>query len=318
MMKGQQELGVKGGYSLRVFKEDGAEVKEKYIPFVQNVVTNFGIVHEVFDRLLDGRVKVIVGTGTNSITQTSTGLGSRLLGTDSTNESATSLTHADNGNGTVTSTGVFNRSFAIGDFNGESISEVGLEEGFSSDFVAGQLIKDSGGSPTTITILSDEQLIVEYVIEVTSWFTRQELATLNVTVNGVTTTARLKINPYLRDSNLANNSVDTIISDPDIRDVTFFDSTAAGIFDVGNTGSGSMTVSSGVATMAFSHTFSPSLFNSTDIKYVAIGQGWTGADVTDPFQGRHAFVLVFDTPIEKTSSQAMTIDFSVDITATQA
>ena len=322
-MKGQQQLGVKGGYSLRVFKEDGAEVKEKHIPFVQNAVTNDGIEAQIIgssNNLFGNLARAVVGTGTNLISQTSTGLGSRFKASSDSMRPAFSddLTHTDNGDGTVTSQGTFKISFAIGDFSGDSFSEVGLEDRNGSNLWAGQLIKDQNGDPTTITILNDEQLVVEYVIEVTSWFTRQELDNISVTVNGVTTTARLFVNPFIRDSSLANGSAQTVTSETNAGNASFFDSTSTNITgDVFFTG-GSWSYSSGVSTLTVSETFSPSSFNSTDIKYFQVGYVFISLDLTSLFaQAAFGFLLEFDTPVEKTSSQAMTIDFSVDLTVTQ-
>ena len=314
-MKGQQELGVKGSYSLRVFKENGSEVNDKYVPFVQNVITDHGIQEQILDTsLFSGRVRGAVGKGTTAISQTSASLNNLFKSTPTTNDGGVA-THTDNGDGTVTSSGIFKRSFSIGDFTGDTISEVGIVDGFGSTLHAGQLIKDSSSNPTTITVLSDEQLVIEYVIEVTSWFTRQELDSFNLTVNGITTTARLFVNPYLRDSNLSNGDVVTIFSGPRPDRIAFGDSTTFELFAIANFGV-SWSVNGNVATLPFNYTASPSDFNTTDLKYIPIGSFDT-LDPTDPFQEDHSFVLIFDTPVEKTSSQAITIDFSVDVTATR-
>ena len=320
-MKGQQELGVKGSYSLRVFKEDGAEVKDKYIPFVQNTVTDIGLESYFLSRsgLFSSDTQVVVGTGTSGIQSTSTSLGN-VFATTASSISGIILprVHTDNGDGTVTSKLDISLGFDIGVFNGDLISEVGIKNDFGSgNLYAGQLIKDQNGNPTTITILSDEQLVVEYTIEVTFWHTRQEVAIMNVTINGVSTTARLKVNPYLRRSNLSNGSDDTIFSEFVTDEFAVYDSTGSLIKGFRGVGTDIVhSVSGNIGTLSFNHTFSPSDFNSTDLKYIGFGQD--SGSVTDPFADREIIIILeFDTPVEKTSSQAMTIDFSVDVTATR-
>ena len=322
-MKGQQQLGIKGGYSLRVFKSDGREVSEKHVPQVNNVVTDMGMQDMIFST--NGAFRsatAVVGTGTMAITETSTVLGS-LLKTSPGNFSpvddgdSSAFTHTNNGDGTVTTQAVYTIGFNIGDFNGDSISEVGLASQNSSTLFAGQLIKDGNGNPTTITILSDEQLVVEYFIELTSWFTRQEVASGSITVNGVTSTYHLYVNPFLRDNTLSNSSDRTIFSKVDQGAYFIEDSTRTRLFQVDQPFAEFFTFDpiSGGFQVNFSKTFSPSSFSSTDIKAVVLGND--SGNSTNPFVQRIGYVLEFDTPIEKTSSQAFTVDFSIDVTATQ-
>ena len=318
-MKGYTKLGVSGSYSLRVFDCYGQEVKEKYIPFVQNTVTNEGLSSFVFNtnNYFFQQTEIAVGTGTNTISKTSTGLGNQIAVTSTTTniENENLLNHTDNGDGTVTTKAVFSLSFDIGTFGGDTISEVGLNNGesFQSGFFAGQLIKDQNGNPTTITILSTEELIVEYVIEVTSWFTAQSVASGTVTVNGVTSNYTLNVNPWLRNSDLSAGSSSTSITRSSGQ-LVFFDSTKNSLFSV-DFSNNVWTISSGVATYSINYTAAPSSFASNDLKYVVIGSSFSSNDPTNIFD--YPFVLEFGTPIEKTSSQAMTIDLSIDITATQ-
>ena len=326
-MKGQQQLGVKGGYSLRVFKDDGREVKDKYIPFVQNIVTDLGLEEEILSNTqFNEKSEVAVGTGTSAITQASTSLISELKRTSGlemqpSQENNGFVSFTDNGDGTITIRGVRNGSFNIGDFNGDSISEVGIIKSFTSGLLAGQLIKDQNGNPTTITILSDEQLVIEYVIEHTSWFTQQSLSTGSITANGVTSNYTFKINPWLRSDSFSDSFISPITTKVDENSMLFYDSVGDVIAPVSISGNSYLfsSISNGAkVTLDFSGTASPSSFSTTDLKYIAFGTTFDRADILDIFESSIGFILEFDTPLEKTSSQAITIDFSVDITAIQS
>lgn len=166
---------IKGYYGIQVYDENGDIVPEKTIEKTNNIITNQGLDRCVNFNTVPFYVASLVfrvGTGTNEIVATDTSLGAditpRTVSQSARTGSGSSYEISNNGDGT--STYLFNRTgaFQIGDFNGDILSEVGVAYSTgANDLVAGQLIKDGGGSPTTITVQSTEQLVINYSFEVT-------------------------------------------------------------------------------------------------------------------------------------------------------
>lgn len=165
----------KGVIGLQVLKADGTEVPEKSREFEQ-VFTDYG-----FKTLYSGASFVTtgganyyglfrvcrVGTGTVERTFTDVGLGSILpenAFADTLLDAICSLEVHGGKNYIKT---VRKYAFALGSIVA-TISEVGIFNGISNNTVmmAGQLIKDIGGTPTTLSLLADEQLIVTYTFYV--------------------------------------------------------------------------------------------------------------------------------------------------------
>jgi len=160
------KLESKGYFGLAVFKEDGTEVIEKRREDTENVVTYSGAYSLFFkdsNHSLVSKMKSQVGTGSTELTRNSSGLTSLLATTLNDSAASRASSEVSNSDGTATHTAVRANAFPLGGVVG-TISEVGLITDVSSDFIAGQLIKDEFGSPTTLTLLSDEQLIVTYTI----------------------------------------------------------------------------------------------------------------------------------------------------------
>lgn len=105
-----------------------------------------------------------VGTGTTAAASTDTALVSRIAGTN-TNVSDTMSSGTYVAGSPPYIEGKRTYRFAVGAATG-NLSEVGVGWATSGSLWSRALIADSGGSPTTITILSDEQLDVVYTLRV--------------------------------------------------------------------------------------------------------------------------------------------------------
>jgi|SRR5690554_1031779 len=156
-----------GSYNLVVLDKEGNRVEEKCVNNNKNVVTYWGanefllVQSNPFKNLYAG-----VGTGVSEITRDATNLGSPAFSRSAAVNGPTRLeAESDNGDGTSTLDLTRAFSFGLGVITG-TISEVGVfASATGENLVAGQLIKDEFGNPTTITLLSDEQLIVTYTLK---------------------------------------------------------------------------------------------------------------------------------------------------------
>lgn len=156
------ETSSKGHFSISK-KNSSGKVLETYR--TDNVVTYEGAFYSLTDARLTLPLYAAVGTGSTEITRSSTSLGNQSGGRSGGEGASRSGNEVDNLDGTSTLTLTRELSFGLGSKVG-TFSEVGL---YSDDrggvLVAGQLIKDEFGDPTTITVLSDEQLSVVYTLE---------------------------------------------------------------------------------------------------------------------------------------------------------
>jgi len=134
---------------------------------VCNVVTYEGAYYSLILSSMFGTLYAEIGASSTERTRSDTALGAPDTGV-SGGASATgrSGNEVDNGNGTSTITLTRVMSFSLGEKVG-TFSEVGVRtsSSLSGTFIAGQLIKDEFGDPTTVTVLSDEQLTVTYTLE---------------------------------------------------------------------------------------------------------------------------------------------------------
>ena len=166
-MKTQKSIniGSLGYYSLDVLDSKGNPVKGKKVERVNNVITFSGAYSQLFEKGTTGPLWSNLGTGTVERVRTDIGLGQESGSRSDFSYADRSGNEVDNLDGTSTLTLTRVYSLGIGAKVG-TFSEVGLFDSSSSGtLVAGQLIKDEFGSPTTITLLSDEQLIITYTLE---------------------------------------------------------------------------------------------------------------------------------------------------------
>ena len=149
------KFGVEGRFRLDALRSDGS-IRE-LAPWQDNLVTNYGI-----DSLCTSRsfIKYLqVGTGTTAEAYTDTNLANRIAGV-STTDSTVWNTGANKVVTTLTA------SFGAGVTTG-NITELGLSPSVNGNVNTRALIRDSSGNPISVTVLSNEQLLVTYTITIT-------------------------------------------------------------------------------------------------------------------------------------------------------
>jgi len=158
-------FGSRGFYSLQVIDCNGNVKENKNTLPTTNVVTYAGAFYSLISSSLFGNLYAALGTGTVERTKSSINLDNEDAGRSSNDTADRAGNEVDNGDGTSTLTLVRTMSFGLGAKVG-TFSEVGLFSSSSGGtFIAGQLLKNDQGDPTTITLLSDEQLFVTYTLE---------------------------------------------------------------------------------------------------------------------------------------------------------
>ncbi len=149
------KFGVKGKFRLDAVRPDGS-IRE-LAPWQDNLVTNYGIDSLCSSRSFIGYLQV--GTGTTAEAYTDTNLANRIAGAATTDS-------------TVWNTGVnkvvttLKASFGTGKATG-NITELGLSPSVNGNVNTRALIRDSNGNPISVTVLSNEQLLVTYTITIT-------------------------------------------------------------------------------------------------------------------------------------------------------
>lgn len=210
-MKATKPISVssRGYYTVTVLNKDSKRVENKCSKVTtQNVVTDNGAYYQLFSSHLFYNLYAAVGTGTTERTKTSSALGNDVAGRSAGVGASRAGTEIDNLDGTSTLTITREFTFPLGSKVG-TFSEVGLySEASGGIFVAGQLIKDEFGNPTTITLLADEQLIVAYTLEWTVPNKPQLAGTGSVT-DALSNVYRYEVylQPYFVFSNVGENDV---------------------------------------------------------------------------------------------------------------
>lgn len=317
-MKARGKIGsIAGHYSLNVYKEDGCEVTEKRVGPTDNIVTDFGIQELVFKVTGDGWSFVtadaagVVGKGSTERSASSTQLSDPFKRTSDQYNS--DVSYEDNGDDTMTAQVTWKCSFEIGDFDGDTLSEIGIAKYTSDndDLYAGQLIKDENGDETTITILDDEQLVVEYTIELTVPMAQQSIDSGTVSVDGSDVGYTIYMNPWFVSqgggSSVRIEDADQLmrIFGSDYSELTYINGTTASINKNENQWE-----------WHFAHVFSPSDFTSDDIKWLVFASLELEDPYTDPYKSDNEeslFILKFDTPLSKTDTDAMEVDMSITL-----
>lgn len=313
-------LGAKGYYSLNVYKEDGSEVVEKRIKDSQNVVTYDGAYRLFFGGRMFSSMYANIGTGTTELTRTSPGLGNRFSASSNGVGAARSGNEVDNGDGTSTLTLTRTMTFALGSTPG-TFSEVGISLGSDgSGFIAGQLIKDEFGTPTTITVLSDEQLRVTYTLELTVPNGGQDaplIGTGSVTTPEGVSSYSVYAQPFFAEYAVGSSIVVTRHNNIDGRAfVSSAPNSGATYFDAGGTDSISHDGAGTVTRLTADGTASPSSFSNTSIRYhltgyasssgvdYQIGVNETSLLTPSNSSSEIAAVIEFNPPLSKDSTRS--------------
>lgn len=147
--------------------------------FVPNLITDAGLNHVATN---NGLVSTLaVGTGTTPPTVLDTSLESQLA---QLSVAPSTVTNTAGGYVETTFSGQFGAGVAAG-----NLSEFGAKYG--STLWSRALIKDSGGTPTTITVLSNEFLTVVYKVRL-YWPTTDTIFTTTMDIDGVATPVTIK------------------------------------------------------------------------------------------------------------------------------
>jgi len=328
------KMGVKGRYSLSVLDKNGKIKKEKSINNTSNAVTyNGAYVSFCFSGLFDTYYAAI-GTGTTEITRSSASLNNEDSGRTSGQSATRAGNEVDNEDGTSTLTLSRTFSFSLGEKVG-TFSEVGLyNSSASGTFIAGQLIKDEFGAPTTITILSDEQLVITYILE---WVypNASQLAGSGTVTDNASNTYNYEIytQPYFGIYTINNsNPTSRYIGNASFDEVGFF--AADGVTSLYNTNSlgngfvgkithdGSGTVTYTTAAELFSpasssftaltylsfYTFNSDVAADSGVLNTTTNIGYVNSTSAFPM------LIKFLNPIDKTTSQSFGITASFTVT----
>lgn len=142
---------VSGKYRLQVVRPDGTVKQEAEF---DNLVTDGGL-----NRMGQGAFLIWcqVGTGSTAPTVSDTALAARVAGSGTT----TVITDGTRASAPYYAWAIRTFTFAPGTATG-NIAEVGVGWSSTGNLFSRALVLDSGGSPTTITVLADETLYVTY------------------------------------------------------------------------------------------------------------------------------------------------------------
>lgn len=154
------------------------------LPWFDNLITNGGL-----DLLGGNGADVLtfcrIGTGNASPANTDTGL---VTQTNSTNTAPTSDVIGADAGGSYVYRRV-TRRFAAGTISGVNLAEVAMAPGGSGQVFSRALLKDTGGTPTTIVLSPDEVLDVVY--ELRCYISLSDVVS-TATVDGVSTTVTIR------------------------------------------------------------------------------------------------------------------------------
>lgn len=325
-MKTKLDFKSKGYFSLAVTKADGTPVPAKSIKNNTNVVTYTGAVRALLTSPISESYYAGVGTGTTEIVRSDTNLGnvsSGLSAAGTPNFTVGDI--VDNGNGTCTATLTRVMQFPVGAKVG-TFSEVGMfwTTNPSGSLVAGQLIKDEFGSPTTITVLADEQLTVTYTLEFTLPNAPYLAGTGVLTdASGNTYSYELWNQPYFEDASTVSRygrSGRVNIRGVDGTSILGVTSSLPNMYfrssDLVHDGAGNVTWPSQVMSA------SPSAFSATGIGFILPQGGstntngnWNISNTEQPYvKYGTPVILKLLNPITKTSSDTLEVQIELEIT----
>ena len=287
-----------------------------------NVITYEGAYNSLLQDGIFGELYCAMGTGTVERTRSSTSLDIAVSGRTGYVRASRAGNEVDNADGTSTITLVRELAFGLGSKVG-TFSEVGLYTGeVTGTFIAGQLIKDEFGNPTTVTVLSDEQLVVTYTLEWTvpnGEETTPVIGTGTVTTPEGSSTYKIYSMPYFGQYGIGGED-----SRPRLGSNRCFAQNTAGTvgksfpsssrWTDSHDGAGTVTRQSGLFAAA------PSDFTLGEIRFIASGgDGWSSSeerfdDVTKKSisnnYATYPLIVEFTPPLIKTSDMSLSIQFS--------
>lgn len=183
------KLGVQGFYKAVVSKDKECKKVVKETGWMPNLITNAGMDYIGTSNLLynnSGRRSFFVGSGNTPPAFTDTSLETQIAWA----ETGTGGTAANGTNGTYAYY-QYTKQFSQGAAAG-NIAEVGFGPTELDPLFSRALVVDSGGNPTTITVLSDEFLTLTYEVRVYIPQT-DYTSTMDFIVDGVAVTTDITV-----------------------------------------------------------------------------------------------------------------------------
>lgn len=168
------QAGFAGEFRLIVSKDKEMREIVSDTGFTPNLITNAGLDHVAMGKGLVNTLVVGTGTAVPNILDTS-------LEVERAATSSYSSTVTNSAGGYVETT--YSGQFAQGAASG-NLTEFGAK--FNATLWSRSLIKDAGGTPTTITVLSDEFLTVVYKVRL-YWPQTDTVFTTTMDIDGVST-----------------------------------------------------------------------------------------------------------------------------------
>lgn len=316
-IKAKMKFGVKGYYSLKKLNARGDTVDEGSIKTVNNTVSTAGAISILSGGQMLFSTRSRVGTGTTELTANSPDLTSPVATYSGLGNTSRAGSETDNGDGTSTLVLTREMAFPLGALVG-TFSEVGIYYG--SVYIAGQLIKDEFGNPTTITVLADEQLVITYTLEWTVPNKSTLLATGTLT-DAASNTYNYELwgQPYFRDYLVG--STNTAVRNG---------AGASRWYSADGTHGGALVSSTINSSSASGNTFTRTVSTGTippngntfeNACFFSFGEG-TGSSlnleggVTAPSSGASAAPVVMKllTPMTKTDQESFSLTVSVEYT----
>ena len=336
MSNGNINMSAKGRFGLSVLDKNGKVKKEKSLGNTSNVVTYGGAYEALINgnNSLFGIYTAYMGTGTAEITREATSLGARSFGDSNQSSRSRSGTEVDNLDGTSTFSLTRTMTFPLGSKVG-TFSEVGVYTPFSGEvFIAGQLIKDEFGNPTTITILADEQLVVTYILEWTVPNVAQLIGTGSVTdADSNVYNYEVYSQPYFTEYSVGSSSSTTRYSGFSSWDEIGFYAAdgVTPLYYSGDRGDGfsSNIVHDGLGTVTYTtntEVFAPNQGGYSGLTYISFypssSTSVTGSGILDTTtniaydstNSDYPLLIKFVDPITKLTSQSFTIAASFTVT----
>lgn len=186
-------FGFEGLYQFEKFRADadGNELpgtREIISPWQGNLITDAGL-NYLGSTEHDNLTMCRIGTGNAAPANSDIALGAQV-GT-STTDGTGSASGYDTENRYLWRR--VSKRFAAGTISGVNLAEVGMAASNDVSLFSRSLIKDTGGSPTTITLGSDEVLDVLY--ELRMYLPAQD-TTVATTIDGVATTVTIRVTEH--------------------------------------------------------------------------------------------------------------------------
>lgn len=316
------KVGMAGRYQLVVGKldADGNEVpgsRHVAVPWFDNLITNAGLDY-LGSTNHDNLAMCRIGTGNTAPANTDVSLVAQV-GTGTTTVGLGEANGYD-GVGNYLYRRV-SRRFNPGTVNGVNLAEVGMAASDAVNLFSRSLIKDTGGSPTTITLAADEYLDVIYELRM---YLPANDATTTATIDGVSTTVTIRYSTNANAFDAWSALLGTRMT-PDLsaqqntaygRAVDTFPSSGLEFLSQGsNSNNGTVTVatySSGTYTTSVTTVFGPTIGNLTGGIQCVLMAGGNGGKADLRWQSPYGWwAYNFSTKLNKTNTRKATVTVGV-------